>query len=154
VGSDPQWSPDGRRVSFDDYAGIKVADADGSHVHLVFAQTDEDDLGAAAWSPDGKKLAFVNLPGGQQGPSIPVEVRTVNADGSGQRRLYISGCCLRKWADPIWSPDGQMVAFSASTDQAGGGTFAINADGSGLRQLSPNLPYSINGLSWQRRPRR
>jgi TolB protein len=153
VGTDPQWSPDGRRVSFEDYTGLKVVHADGSHPHLIFAQTDEDDLGGAAWSPDGKQLVLVNLPGGQQGPA-PIEIRTVNADGSGEQRLYFADCCVLKRADPIWSPDGKKIAFAVSTDKDAGGTFVIGADGDGLTQLGPNIPGYGGDLSWQRRPRR
>lgn len=152
VGDDAQWSPSGRRIAFWDYGGIEIANADGSGVHLLFAQTESDNLGAPSWSPDGKKLVFFDLAGDQQGSAFSGEVWTINTDGSAEKRLYTSGCCLGESADPIWSPDGQMVAFSASTDKAGGGTFVINADGSGLRQLSPNVPGYDTNLSWQRRP--
>ena len=72
----------------------------------------------------------------------------MNGNGSAKQRLYRSGCCVGDWAGPIWSPDGRMIAFSADS---AGGTFVINADGSGLRRLSPT---TSSGLSWQRRPRR
>jgi hypothetical protein len=40
-----------------------------------------------------------------------------------------------------------MIAFSASS---AGGTFVMNADGSGLRRLSTSVSAS---LSWQRTPK-
>ena len=37
----------------------------------------------------------------------------MNPDGSAKQRLYHSGCCVVSWAAPIWSPDGQKIAFAA-----------------------------------------
>jgi Tol biopolymer transport system component len=71
------------------------------------------------------------------------EVWTMNADGSGKKRLYRSGCCFGFGAPPIWSPNGRRIAFSASSPA---GTFVINADGTGLRRISPNL---FNYLAWR-----
>jgi TolB protein len=150
-GADPQWSPDGTRIAFDGHGGIEVANADGSDARLVYAQTKYESPGDPSWSPDGKKLVFFNTPGSRPRPTTRAtgyraEVWTINADGTDQQRLYQSPCCVINWAAPIWSPDGRMIAFSATS---AGGTFVINADGSGLRRISPDTPYS---LSWQRLP--
>jgi Tol biopolymer transport system component len=41
---------------------------------------------------------------------------------------------------PVWSPDGQMLAFYG---------YIINADGSGLRPLLPDEPNTgVNLISW------
>jgi hypothetical protein len=75
----------------------------------------------------------------------------MNADGTDQQRIYHSGCCVGEWSAPIWSPDGTMIAFAADS---AGGVYAINADGSGLKQLIPS-PYfsgSPSAMSWQPRP--
>jgi Tol biopolymer transport system component len=74
------------------------------------------------------------------------EVWTINANGSDRRRLTRSACCVEVWAAPIWSPDGKQIAFAANS---AGGTFVINANGSGLRQLSTADAYAI---SWQGDP--
>jgi Tol biopolymer transport system component len=88
---------------------------------------------------------FFKTPGRRE--HYRAEVWTINADGSGKERLYHSGCCVGIWAPPIWSPDGHKIAFSANS---AGGTFVMNADGTGLRRLSRDTYYE---LSWQRIPR-
>jgi Tol biopolymer transport system component len=72
------------------------------------------------------------------------ELWTINIDGSHRRRLAKTGCCVETWAPPVWSPDGKQIAFAANS---AGGTFVINADGSGKRQLSPAAAVAI---AWRR----
>jgi Tol biopolymer transport system component len=141
-GSDPEWAPDGQRIVFNTAPeSIAVANADGSDLrYVLFTGPLEIGGPGPSWSPDGHKLAFVETPGVH--PHFHGEVWTMNADGSGKERLYRSGCCIL--GGPTWSPDGQMIAFSDD------GTFVVNADGSGLRRLSP-IPYGH--LSWLRTPK-
>ena len=142
--ADPQWSPDGRKLAFDAQDSIYLTDADGSHVTLLYAGPLGSGPGKPSWSPYGRKLVFFNTPGSAGGFSA--EVWTMNADGSGKKRLYASACCVESWAAPIWSPDGTKIAFSASSS---GGTFLMNADGTGLRRLGT---VAGGALAWQRRP--
>jgi Tol biopolymer transport system component len=60
------------------------------------------------------KLVFQTALGG--------ELYVINADGTGLRRLTDG-------IDPIWSPDGQQVAYTRYRDPRG--VWVINADGSG-----------------------
>jgi Tol biopolymer transport system component len=143
-GADLAWSPNGQRIAFDSGPNsMAVADADGSHVHVLLAGAQGTGPNLPSWSPDGRKLAYMTTPGHPS--AYRFEVWTMNPDGSDKKLLYRSGCCVGYYAPPIWSPDGRKIAFSADS---AGGTFVINADGTGLTRLSP---VAYDELSWQAR---
>lgn len=146
-GEDLEWSPDGSRIAFDSRDGIVVANAHGSDARLVVIEKGATGPGAPSWSPNGRQLLYVKTPSVRGGRGYRFEIWTINADGSAKTRLYHARCCTTGWGRPIWSPDGRLVAFSSDT---GGGTFVINADGTGLKRLSP-IAYSE--LSWQPLPK-
>ena len=56
--SDPQWSPDGRRLAFIRDRAIWVVDADGSRQIRVTEHPGGDIR--PRWSPDGHRLAFIS----------------------------------------------------------------------------------------------
>jgi Tol biopolymer transport system component len=142
--SDPRWSPDERKIAFDGSDRIYIADANGSHLKLLFGGAVGSGPGVPSWSPDGTKLAFFNTPG--RPSAFSAEVWTINTDGSAKQRIYHSACCVGIWAAPIWSPDGKKIALAANS---AGGTFVISSDGSGVRRLS--AAFAI-GLTWQPLP--
>jgi Tol biopolymer transport system component len=121
----PAWSPDGRKIAFvghrNDLDGVYVVNANGSDQRMLARKGN-----SPTWSPDGRKIAFTS---GAQG------IFVMNAGGSGHRRLTrLAG---RK-ASLAWSPDGRKLAFLGG---CGRGEFnfdlyAMNADGSGLRDVT------------------
>jgi dipeptidyl aminopeptidase/acylaminoacyl peptidase len=56
--SDPQWSPDGRRLAYIREDEIWVMEADGSRVVRVVGKPGEGRQ--PRWSPDGRRLAFIS----------------------------------------------------------------------------------------------
>jgi Tol biopolymer transport system component len=75
------WSPNGQKIAFicqlgDETRSICVVKADGS-VLVSLKQTTQ----MLAWSPNSQKIAFVEL------GSEPYRLSTINADGSGLKRL-------------------------------------------------------------------
>jgi Tol biopolymer transport system component len=87
-----------------------------------------------SWSPDGRKLAFVSTTFAEGGLWV------MNAEGSHPVRLVdVSnvppGAPWSPPSRPTWSPDSRRIAFAA-TRNGGRGIWAVNADGSNLRQLT------------------
>ena len=90
-------------------------------------------LEAAAWSPDGSQIAWSDFVEDSATYGHHASVLSfVNPDGTGLREevapLPGGGASL------VWSPDGSRLAFGDGTDP--GQIFVINADGSGLRQVT------------------
>jgi dipeptidyl aminopeptidase/acylaminoacyl peptidase len=56
--SDPQWSPDGRRLAYLRDDALRVLDADGSRD--VAVTTHPAGVSSPRWSPDGRRLAFIS----------------------------------------------------------------------------------------------
>lgn len=131
------WSPLGNRIAYSAasegdfrFSAIKVVAADGTNPTKLTNQTLGEyraDFGPD-WSPDGSRLAFtregLTIDSGWPG------IWTMNADGSNQQKLI-------RGSDPAWSPDGMKIAFVRDS----GGISVINADGSGLRQLTSSLQH-------------
>lgn len=156
----PKWSDDGSRIAFavvtdrdarrDGYSddsgspdfGVVhyVASADGSGVWQV-------ERGFAAEpSRDGSRLVYAtdrySSETYRRNPSSPVnyEIETAAMDGSDRRRLT-NGPTLDML--PAWSPDGSQIAFAKySDDYFYQGVYAMNSDGSGLRQVAPPNRYT------------
>ena len=74
----PSWSPDGRRLVFDNGSAISVINADGSGLRKLRPKASKD----PAWSPDGRTIAFVREGSvwlmGSNGAHVRIAVR--NAD--------------------------------------------------------------------------
>jgi Tol biopolymer transport system component len=113
------WSPDGRRLAYD----YRRGDRSPWEVHVVGADGRSRRRLAAGehpmWSPAGQKLSF--LRGGN--------VWTIDADGSGTRRLTSDGRGAQEGA--VWSPDGTRLAALRR-----GGLYVIAAGGGGQTRIS------------------
>lgn len=114
--SDPQISPDGRRVAFvvttlsaekDEYfSNIWVVDTAGGEPRR-FTNGPKRDT-APRWSPDGRFLAFLS----ERDPKKKAQLYVMPADGG-------EPVCLtdlkRGVSNPVWSPDGTRIAFLSKT---------------------------------------
>jgi TolB protein len=165
--SEPDWSPDGRRVAFRRFvagaagqrAQVFVVGADGRGLRNLSGASctasclaDEE----PAWSPDGKRIAFVRSLGSPP-PARPraVGIFVMNADGTHVRQLtQRNGTFHTEDRAPSWSPNGRQIAFmSANTTfrPPGASTiYVINADGTHARSVR-SLPHAWPGAgapSW------
>jgi Tol biopolymer transport system component len=143
----PTPSPDGRQIAYVRYEAMRstiwVMNVDGSGQRRL-TSGGEDDLPLARhrevwpqWSPDGRRLAYMVwdyaacTPVSGSGCAVP-DVWTVDADGSGQRKVLDSAF------QPRWSPDGSKLLFQrydSNPDRATLGVYLARSDGAGVRKL-------------------
>ena len=90
-----------------------------------------------ARSPDGTRVAFASFRDGDR------EIYVMDADGGNPVNLtrhdaYDSA--------PAWSPDGRRIAFESERDGGVPHIFVMNADGSGVEQLTqePRAPFAVS----------
>ncbi len=106
--SDPQISPNGKRVAFaigdvnwdvnKVITQIYVVSIDGGNIkQLTNGATSST---APRWSPDGKRIAYVN--GGQ--------IWTMEDDGDDKDQITKISTSATA---PVWSPDGNWIAFTS-----------------------------------------
>ena len=142
------FSPDGERVVFTRFVddvpvGVFVIDLDGSGlVEVSPPDLVLDDTGfAGSWSPDGSQILFV----GRAAEDQHKEIWIVEADGSSPHRFEMTPACGGSFSDassagcysPEWSPDGSMIVFTrSSSDGETENIYIVNADGTGLRQVT------------------
>jgi TolB protein len=153
----PSFSPDGKKIAFDNVSGGPNSDGDIFVVNSDGTGSPQDltkDLPVGRnirpdWSPDGQRIAFV-----RNG-----EIEVMNADGS-------NPTCLTCRSDgtndggldnaPAWSPNGQQIAFQKTIVLSNGAghleVYVMNADGSDetpLTNYDPNTnPGDSDDPSW------
>jgi Tol biopolymer transport system component len=163
VDSQPDWSPDGRRILFrrianagrpDERVDIYIVGADGRGLRNL-TRAGCTGLCAAneepSWSPDGKRIAFVRSMGPVQPGRQPriVGIFVMNADGTHVRQLtQRPGMSVTQDHAPSWSPDGKriaLVAVNITTKPAGASViYVINADGTRPRVVR-SMPHGWPG---------
>jgi TolB protein len=112
---------------------------DGSNVERLTTNSLTDVFPAV--SRDGRRVAFTrDIHGYAQVFVIDLRDRTVRMLTHARANSGL----------PAWSPDGRLIAFATDRDAPGGDViYVMNADGSGQRQVTHNLP-SVNDAwpSW------
>ncbi len=135
----PNFSPDGSRIAFSGTLpgptkqAIFVIGVDGSG--LVRLTDNSSNNLYPAWSPDGKKIAFVS------DRTRPSQIWVMNSDGTNPVKL--TTIPFPKQQLPDWSPDGTKIAFSTVDADGVPDIFVMNADGSGLTQLTRHQGVNI-----------
>jgi len=141
--SNVAWSRDGEWIAFDQVSGdgtsgVWVIRADGTDARLLAAGPAEEGPGFPTWSPDSRSIAYARTPSIGTSRGEQFELWTVAFAGGPSSRIYQAECCSEDWSPPVWSPDGEYIAFwvlmPGSPEVSG--TAAIRPDGTDLRWLS------------------
>jgi TolB protein len=95
-GSDPDWSPNGKRLAFARPNGIWLCAASGRHCrHITDGNPNASDYHRApAWSPSGRWLVFVRN----------FDLYLVRPNGTGLRRVPLTIQDQTMWDSPSWQP--------------------------------------------------
>jgi dipeptidyl aminopeptidase/acylaminoacyl peptidase len=136
----PQWSPDGRYLSFmstppgSDKAQVMLLDRRGGDARQLTSVSGE--IGEYAWSPDGKRLVFTmeSSDASSQPKPMVIDALHFKQDEDGYltqdrvRHLYsfeVDSKHLEKLTTdsafnedlPVWSPDSRQIAFIRTHEQ-------------------------------------
>jgi Tol biopolymer transport system component len=132
------WSPDGEHlaVTVDSGSHFDIYRLDLAEGRLVPLTEDwQGEFFAAEWSPVGDLIAYHAI------VESDVRIEVMNPDGSGRRKVaswYLEAEIFYpgdQWPAQ-WSPDGERLLFTSDSPLGDADIFVVNADGSGLRDLT------------------
>jgi WD40-like Beta Propeller Repeat len=150
------YSPNGKRLLISNGA-IAVIHSDGSARQQITPPGMFSDFCSGSWSPQGNEIVFsAKVPDFNYHSSIWV----VHSDGSGLRQIPVPGPCGGPFSDPttigcsypLWSPDGKKIVFGRRTGNGQLDLYTVNADGSGLFQVTHTPNISEGNGDWGTHP--
>ncbi|HEX2622373.1 MAG TPA: DPP IV N-terminal domain-containing protein, partial [Phototrophicaceae bacterium] len=136
VVSQPRWSPDSTWLVFTGQVTSELhprSDLYRVNVHQPNAMPERLTEGEGAsyapiWSPDSDKVAYLTNDPGYISLSL-LTMPTMETHPLTDRQF-------RSVTAPSWSPEGSLIAFSATERGSGASLYLINADGTNLTQLT------------------
>lgn len=138
---------------------ICTMDIDGSDFVPVTSQPEVDKfLESPACSPDGQKIAYLSVVRDSTQLYHSIEIMLIDMDGSNQTSLAIlEAYGTHDWSMPgsygnaifiCWSPDGSKLLFNKAEGDFASHIYVINADGSGLTQITSAEGVTDICVSW------
>jgi Tol biopolymer transport system component len=150
------YSPNGKRLLISNGA-IAVIHSDGNGLQQITPPGMSSDFCSGSWSPQGNEIVFsAKVPDFTYHSSIWV----VHSDGSGLRQIPVPGPCGGPFSDPttigcsnpVWSPDGKKILFGRGVGREQRDLYTVNADGSGLFQVTSTPTIDEGKADWGTHP--
>lgn len=108
--SDPDFSPDGKKVVYVSRKGVtpalKVVSVEDKKVEALFEPASPAMMDTPKWSPDGSKIVFSMHSDGTR----DIWLLDISSEGRSPTRLTQDSA---RDVDPSWSPDGRYILFSS-----------------------------------------
>jgi Tol biopolymer transport system component len=152
------YSPNGKRLVItranETTYEIDTVKLDGSGMKRITPEGMDFNFCNGNWSPQGNEIVFsAHVPNANDFHS---SVWVVHSDGTGLRQLPIAGPCGGPFDDPstfgcfnpVWSPDGRKIAFGRNQGDGQRDLYTVNADGSGLFQVTHTDDISEFNGDW------
>ena len=152
----PVWSRDGLRLAYwsqkspTDPSHLMVATEDGSDSLIIFTDAAGRVPWSLDWSPDGQHVAFSLCTADD--PPCDERMFVVPTDGSAASGAAPVGDAGLTAIRPVWSPKGDLLAFSANKAGLEAGIYVMPPDGSGTPQrishIVDDTPYAFFTVGW------
>jgi Tol biopolymer transport system component len=151
------WSRDGNRIAVAPVRLLKngfgsdivVMNANGANGMNLTDDPPARNINPS-WSPGGKKIAYVASPDPFRWWP-PHNVHVMNADGTNPVMLTKEDRWAYEW-NPTWSPDSKKIAFVKQTPDGFHNIFTMNADGSGLSNITQTHRIGEGSPAWSPAP--
>jgi Tol biopolymer transport system component len=155
------YSPNGKRLvitrASDTTYEIATVKLDGSGLKQITPDGMAFDFCSGSWSPQANEILFsAHVPDTDRST-----IWVVHSDGSGLRKIPVPGCggprsepasigCQK----PVWSPDGRKLMFERHSliPNDHFDLYTVNADGSGLLQVTNTPNLDEGGGDWGTHP--
>ncbi len=137
----PAWSPDGK------FLAVSLSGRDGGPNGLFIFDLNKQEgtvlttdqcrtCRGPAWSPKGDQIAVTAITSPLKTRPVRRDVWVVDVPGNHWRR--VTSLPPGRFAEdgPSWRPDGRQIAFSRREGTEESAIWIVNADGTGLRQLT------------------